>query len=205
MTAGSNLASWNAWVSFKRFTQRNRFHKGSRLTFAGGATLVTTGSFSLSFSVTFRFLFWGSAELDEFATISNLRLFLSKGVPGRGCAGPSSINCWLLSGMNTRKSALRSGASLKSFAIWRETSSCSSAYVSDGSKDKKGRKRHLINGVGLVVITGENVQKLSIRIRITALFDFLDVLDSRFNGLSIDTIRPGVGRRHRFYGWGYSL
>jgi len=50
-----------------------------------------------------------------------------------------------------------------------------------------------------------NVQKLSIRIRITALFNFLDVLDSRLNGLSIDAIRRGVGRRHRFHGWGYAL
>ena len=124
----------------KKFTQRNRYHKGSRLTFAGGAAFVTTGSFSFSFSGTFRFLFWGNAELDEFATISNLRLFLSKGVPGRGCAGPSSINCWLLSGMKTRKSALRSGASLKSFAIWRETSSCSSAYVSEWLERQKRKK-----------------------------------------------------------------
>lgn len=172
---------------------------------AGGAVFVTTGSFSLSFSTTFRFLFCGSAELDEFATTSNLRLFLSKGVPVRGCTGPSSISCWLLSGMNTRKSALRSGASLKSFAICRETSSCSSARVSEWLKREKREKRHLVDRVGLVMITGEDVQELSIRIRITALFNLLNILNGRLDGLSIDTICPGVRGRDRFGSWGYSL
>lgn len=49
------------------------------------------------------------------------------------------------------------------------------------------------------MITGENVQ-LSIRIWIAVLFDFLDILDNRLNDLSFDTVRPGVGRRHRFHG-----
>lgn len=80
-------------------------------------------SFSFSFSVAFRLRFWGREYelVIELAIASSFRRSLS--LVREECIGTSPMSCWLRSGMKMRKSARRSGASLKSLAICLETSS----------------------------------------------------------------------------------
>lgn len=57
----------------------------------------------------------------------------------------------------------------------------------------------LINGLGLVVISREDVQELSIGLWVTALLDLLHVLHSRFNCLwGLGTIWPTRFRGSRW-------
>jgi hypothetical protein len=44
---------------------------------------------------------------------------------------------------------------------------------------------YLVNGVGAVMMTRQNLQESFIGFRITALFDFLHVLHGRLNGVAI--------------------
>ena len=93
----------------------------------GGAALAGVLSFSRSrsFSGAFRFRFcdgagWTLTFIGLAAESSLVRRFFSL---SRACEGTSSMSCWLRSGMKTRKSARRSGASLNRRAICLETSS----------------------------------------------------------------------------------
>lgn len=47
------------------------------------------------------------------------------------------------------------------------------------------------------MILGQDIQELSICLWITALFDLLDILDSRFYRLSVHAVRPRIGRLNR--------